>query len=203
MTELAHVTDYQDRGEAQIIHDLRKPKVIALLRSWLSEAQACEDAFWALYQGMFLSGAGGDALDRIGAIVGQPRENRTDETYRLWIRARIIVLRSSGRPEELIRAALIVLPTGSRLQYVEGEAPATYTLHVEPAIGGPDGVQVARMLRLARPAAVRGYFHWYGPQPALRFAPGAEAVQDSVNGYGSGRLSAISDGSVLTYTWSM
>lgn len=196
---LAHKTTHVADGLAKLIHRFRKPKIEASLASWLSEVQVLEDAAWLLYAETFLPVAVGDALDQIGRIVNQPRSGRTDDVYRLWIRARILILRSSGRAEQLIAAALLVLPTGTRIVWEEGLAPASFIMHAVGPIAGIEGNEMAKLVQLARAGGVRGQLHWYVSAP-FKFAPADAPVIPSPNGFGVGKLSAIGDGT-QDYTW--
>lgn len=197
---LAHNMQHVEQGLGKLIHRFRKPKIKALLGSWLSEVQALEDALWILYVETFLGVAEGDALDQLGRIVGQARAGRVDDVYRLWIRARILILRSSGRAEQLIAAARLVLTTITRVVWEEGLGPAQFLMHIEGAITGTEGNEFAKLLRIARAGGVRSELHWYTTPTPFRFAPGDSPVQPSPNGFDNGHFSAIGDGT-QNYTW--
>ena len=121
-------TKHVEQGQELPIYDLRQPLFLKVLASYLTEVQALENALWDLYIGTMLPNAKGDALDMIGALVGQAREGRTDASYILWIQSRITVLRSSGRPRDIYAAVLPLLPAGSTARLIEyGDASFTVT----------------------------------------------------------------------------
>lgn len=64
--------------------------------------QDAEAAIYTLFTGRQLATAVGAALDQYGAIVGQERGSLDDTSYRLRIRARLILNRSSGTIPEIL-----------------------------------------------------------------------------------------------------
>jgi len=64
----------------------------------------------------------GAQLDGLGDILGELRFGRDDETYRLWLRFRIFINTSQGRPEDLIEACRFITNegrAGGRVKYWE------------------------------------------------------------------------------------
>jgi hypothetical protein len=188
---LAHVPDHVAVGLDALIHDLRKPRIQALATSILLEVQELEDACWSVYVGTMIRDAVGDALDQLGALVTQPRENRSDDFYRLWILARALVLRSSGRPPELLRIARMLLPTDVRVQLLE-EYPAGMTVRLLGAVPHDAGRALAAMLRAAKASGVRLLVSWTGTLTPFRYAAaGGVAELGSDHGYGVGGYAAV------------
>ena len=70
---------------------------------WAERIQSLEDAAWSVLTERWVPDAIGQQLDELGEIVGEPRLDRGDETYRSAIRLRIILNRSGGEPESVIR----------------------------------------------------------------------------------------------------
>src|ERR1700759_2482433 len=148
---LAHNADHAGDGVKLVIYDVRKPRFLALQASFSKQVQALEDALWQLYLNSMLPGATGVLLDQLGGLVLQPRENRSDDVYRLWIRAKALVLRSSGRPEELLTIARLVLPNTVRAVMVM-QYPAALQIRLEGAL--ELGADVAALLLAAAGPAV-------------------------------------------------
>lgn len=66
-------------------------------------AQRLEDDLWGVYEGTTLGLAQGDALDRWGALVGEPRGSLLeDNDYRAVIEARAFANHCDGTPDMLI-----------------------------------------------------------------------------------------------------
>jgi len=89
-----------DRFTSQY-HDAKKLR--ALTGAFVDRFQGLEDAAQQLLRERFVDNAIGQQLDELGEIVGEPRLDRGDETYRSAIRLRIILNRSGGEPESVIR----------------------------------------------------------------------------------------------------
>jgi glycine/D-amino acid oxidase-like deaminating enzyme len=186
---LAHNTSHVADGLDTLVYDLRKPKLQALASSYLLEVQQLEDAFWDLYLRSMIANGFGAALDQLGALVTQPRENRSDDVYRVWILARALVLRSSGRPPELARIARMILPQSVRVVVVE-EYPAAFTLRLEGVLDASIGRALAALLQLAKANGVR-LLVTYQPGTPFRYAASGASEFGSINGYGAGGYAAL------------
>lgn len=191
MTE--HVTDHVSRGVARLIERYRLPMTSALLASWLHEVQVLEDALWQLATERSVLTAYGATLDLLGEIVGQPREGRDDDTYRVWIAARMLVQRSSGTTTDILAIARKLLPDNTIV--LREHYPAAFTLEV----GGTTslvGLQIAQLIRPAVAAGVRFAATWSnaGWPGVFTFAPADVPVPDSPMGFDAGRWVYASDG---------
>jgi hypothetical protein len=186
---LEHNTEHVAQGLSALIYDLRQPKLQALATSYLTEVQELEDALWSLYLGTMIGGAFGASLDEIGALVGQAREGRGDAVYRAWILARVIVLRSSGRPGDLTRIANAVLPATVKVVLVE-EYPAALTIRLEGVIDAALGAAVAQLLQLAKADGVRLIVTYQTTTPFRYPADGIDE-SSSLSGYGAGGYASI------------
>lgn len=78
-------------------------KLRALTGAFVDRFKGLEDAAQQLLRERWVDDAIGQQLDELGEIVGEPRLDRGDETYRSAIRLRIILNRSGGEPESVIR----------------------------------------------------------------------------------------------------
>jgi hypothetical protein len=182
-----YVADHSARGVALLTDRFRQPIISALLTSWLDEVQELEDVFADLLaRGIWVP------LDRVGRIVGQPREGRDDTTYLAWILARVLVNRSSGKTEQIIALAK-KLGLGVPVR-VEEQYPAAATVHFEQPIGAQNGVQIAKLMQLAKAVGVRVFVEWAAVAPVFRFAAGTAPELSSPHGFGVGKFAAISIG---------
>lgn len=186
---LAHNPNHVLDGLEALIYSLRKLKLQGLAQSYLEEIQELEDALYAQYIGTMIRDAQGVALDRLGALVTQPRENRTDAVYRNWILARALVLRSSGRGNELIAIARMVLPTDVRVQIVE-EYPAAMTIRLLGVVDNSVGAALAAMLQKARAMSVRLLTTWTTTATPFMYPASGVSELSSPNGYGAGGYAA-------------
>jgi len=94
-----HIADAKER----LIQQYKdKPNFLTLLESCIAQVQNLEDGIYAIFGLLSIENSIGEQLDRIGEIVGQKREGKDDEEYRLFIYARIGINISTGKIEELL-----------------------------------------------------------------------------------------------------
>jgi hypothetical protein len=196
MTDLTYDPDHVARGVARLIDRYRKPRTSALLASWLDEVQQAEDALWQLLVERWLSSAVGDQLDVLGRIVGEPRRGRDDDTYRLWISARNLVSRSSGKTTELL-AIVRTLVAPEVVIELEEYYPAAFVMRLHGTFTLDDGYQIAFMLRQAKAAGVLFQMTWPVDVETFRFAPADSPVLSSPFGFDAGAFAAVADGSFI------
>jgi hypothetical protein len=143
------------------------PNLTALARDVCGpQFQALEDAAQALLTLTSIDDSEGTQLDRLGVLLGQPRAGLDDATYRLALKARVKVNRSSGTVED-IYAFLSALAPGTRFQYVRGfpepaETPgqASFQVTALTPISRAQGEVGAELLQDAKMAGVRAYLAW-------------------------------------------
>jgi hypothetical protein len=186
------VTDHEDAGAGLLSEQFKQqPKIVALLKSWLEQVQLLEDDADTLRLQRMLEHAVGVNVDILGALVGQRRGSRSDELYKIWIAARALVNRSSGKTTQLIAIAAKLCDGPVWLEEFQ---PATFVMHSVDPIVGADGVEIARLLKLAKAGGVAMQFRWHDVLTSFRFSPTGASVYDSDWGFGAGRFAAVSDG---------
>jgi hypothetical protein len=185
------VATHETDGVARLTERMRKPKISALLASWLAEVQEVERASWDLLTKRSPATAEGVVLDILGKIVGQPRLSLTDDLYRIWISGRILVNGSSGRASQLLAIAgkLCGEPV-----WLEEQYPGWISLHARQPIPGDAGSEIAKLFRLAKAAGVGMQFRWSDTSRGFRFSTSGSSVMDSDRGFTLSRLSAVSEG---------
>jgi hypothetical protein len=162
VAELEQVTDHEEQAYGLFLDQYaEKPRLAALLASYTQEIQELEDAIWAVRLGRFLDNAEGAQLDVIGKLVGERRDGRADNVYRILITAKIRVNWSRGRPNDVIAVVRIVQGAENTHRYVS-VFPASFEIvfdndFVESDRGftAPELAQIiARLVRGARRAGV-------------------------------------------------
>lgn len=102
-------------------------------------------------------GAGGDLLDKLGKIVGQPRNGMDDPSYFIFITAKIRANKSDGKRETLIALTRLLVPGASI--YVKDFPPCSVYIapqapvFVDPYVAGA-------FLVAAKAAGVNIVFVW-------------------------------------------
>lgn len=150
-----------DRGASRLLSQFRdKARIVAYLRAVLGAGiQDLHDAIYQALTERWIDTALGAQLDRIGWLLDLPRAGWPDETYRLLLRAQVLVLRSNGRWGDLIKilVALYATATGIRVRDV-GMAAGTITSSEDWDAGNIGGALVFSLLERAKAAGTRLLF---------------------------------------------
>lgn len=108
-----------------------KAKLTGLLTALVQQTQYVEDAFYDLWLGRMVDTATGDALKRIGKIVGQVFAGEEEELYRRHVRARIAVNRSNGTIPDLIKVARLIIGDDATVEIrAKPYYPAAITIEI-------------------------------------------------------------------------
>lgn len=108
-----------------------KPNIETWISILVAPMQRLEDALYQLLTERGIDDAVGAQLDRLGKIVGQPRDGRTDETYRRFIRARISVNTSNGTIEDVLTVTRLVLDDDDITLTLGNSGPACLLFQLE------------------------------------------------------------------------
>lgn len=110
MSEIVHDTTHVAQGLAFLTGDNAQANTKNILSAWLAQIQALEDQIYLVYLSRILANAVGAQIDLLGALVGEPRNNRTDAAYKVGIRVRVIVNFSRGTPFDIVAIAVAGAP---------------------------------------------------------------------------------------------
>jgi hypothetical protein len=150
---LLHITDHQVRALARLISKYREAtNVRGVVSESTAETQAIEDELWEMFIET-IDSAENAQLDVFGRIVNQPREGRDDPTYRLWIKTRVLMNRSSGTGSQLL-AIFTALVSGTTFIHLEEQFPAALALKMgsTPSLLP---IEANRILQRCKAAGVR------------------------------------------------
>jgi hypothetical protein len=149
----------------QFASDATTPNVRNLVRAKANRWQDLENTLWAVINSTQLllppskGGPTGQALDQLGALVGEPRGAFNDTQFQLFIRVIIAARKSGGRAEDLMKVLQLALGLGAfgyneyNVGRVDVYAPNIVTdLYAAP---------LAQALTLARPPGVFCEFSYY------------------------------------------
>jgi len=143
-----------------------KERVAALITSYVEQIQDLEDALWGVLLGRQIDNAVGEQLDGLGSIVGEDRNGKTDDQYRIAIRTRILINASSGTAEDAI--GILKAATGSVVKIREFFPAAFIAELTTPVDTGFDAALVAVYLREGKAAGVLAHLVYY-PEDPFRF----------------------------------
>ena len=156
-----HIAD----GTAKVISQYRnKPRFLIRLACYLNQVQHIEDAIFAVRDAFNHDTASGFRLDLIGRKVVQARVGG-DDTYRIYIKARVRVNLSSGKASDVQAVAGLLLPSFTYDEWgttIQVFTPATIPLDALTVIHG--------LLQAAAPAGVPVFLLCPEGFPAFEFA---------------------------------
>lgn len=186
------VFKYPDHRRAALARrlgqDHAKPKLEALYGIQADRIQKLEDTLFEIHESAMSFESTGADLDRLGWVLGEARQGRTDFVYRRWLKGRAFVNRSAGRGDDLLFLLKLILGDEAQPSYTElppGTRDAEAYVHLEGVtLSGAEAEQVVAILNQAKPSGVRLYFTQAAPATAFRFdTPGL--------GFGQGLFSGL------------
>lgn len=142
-TMIAHAT------ERLLPQEFRRPRMVAILTSWVRQAGLASDALREIGEVVLDPDASiGVGLDRIGAILHLGRNGRTDAAYRVALRARGRAYRSQGRISDLREMLEIGVPAPI-VWHLDEYPPAALViwavgLSIDDLSGVVENVRIAR-----------------------------------------------------------
>jgi len=111
------IDNHAEQALSRLLYQYKnKPNIEKLIRALCGEVKRIEDAIYGVFIGRALMSAVGAQLDGLGRVLKLERGALSDEEYRIWLRGRILALRSSGTPDELIELVNTLVDCGSRFQ---------------------------------------------------------------------------------------
>lgn len=150
MSELQERTNVLEQGIGRFLEQYKdKTDINKLAAIYLDGVQELEAATWQVVIKRFLANATAVQLNDIGAIVGESRQARSDDDYRIWISVRIRLNRSFGRPQDVIDCVKLATDADFRFQEYAGGAFVVNFLE-QPA----NGNDIAAIVHLAKGAGI-------------------------------------------------
>lgn len=152
MSGLVEKTTHVDEALANLPEQFKgKANFTALLTAIVDEVQELEGVLLDVFEMSWLDNAADAQLDVIGVLVGEDRKNRDDDTYRLFIRVRILLNTCSGTPDQILAVFALLIGAANTLALSE-HFPAAFVLEVGGSTVTTSGL--LSVLRSAKPAGV-------------------------------------------------
>ena len=159
-----------------------KPRLRALLQSYLDELEELKVAREQVRVAFRLGDAFGAQLDILGKIVGAARQGFDDAAYEQLVRAYIRAQKSEGKPEDIYAVFRILLDPGD-LMVLDEYYPMSFVLRLASDAGLNLSVLKA-LLTIAKGQAVRASLVYGRKTRVFKTAPGATSVINTNIGLG-------------------
>ena len=171
-----------------------KPRLRALVQSYLDELDELAVAHEQLRVAFRLGDALGAQLDVLGRIVGAPRQGFDDSAYEQLIRAYIRAQKSEGKPEDIYAVFRILIAPGD-LIVLDEYYPMAIVLRIASDVALNLGV-LMKLLLMAKGQAVRVGLVYGRKTRVFKTAPGPSSVINTQIGLGD--ISNASKGGLLS-----
>jgi hypothetical protein len=184
MTELAPITNHDEIALNRLLSQFRgKARIEALLKAVAEGVQTLEDLVYDLISSTRFDNAVDAHLDAWGELVGEFREGMSDDDYRRFISARILVNKCEGTTDQIIEIFDIITGDSVVILYNLPGGP-NYELYTYRAPGDTLSsdlkAKIGRIMEDIRPAGVghlvvevpSGYFGFAEDPGALGFDVG-------------------------------
>lgn len=155
---VAHITTHVDDALERFITQYKgKPRLSALLSAWVKQVQSAEDVCYQLATLLLLDSAVGDQLDKLGLLVGEERQGRGDELFRVYVKARIRANRSLGTANDILAVMIAIGAVPDDPPFLEYLAAFTLFLASLESTNGEtlDPNAVVAIVRRAKPVGVQ------------------------------------------------
>lgn len=139
---MIYIDDHVQAAKDTITAKRRTLRVLAIVAAMTRPAQLIEDTILNLRGQLALESATGGWLDRLGRVVGERREGATDQVYRRFIAARLVINASEGSIEEILQIGRLLAERAEA--YYSSAYPAGYGLLILN-VAPPDTVTLARI----------------------------------------------------------
>lgn len=147
---------HRNEAAKRTIERWKDKAVFAAIRDVIAEeAQELENVLWNVYLSRFIDDAYGESLNILGRIVGEPRNEHDDPSYRVRIRARIRVNQSFGTPNDIL--AVLKLLDPSAFRYLNVGRMSYVIAMADPPSGFASATEMIDLMTEATKAGVLGY----------------------------------------------
>lgn len=187
--ERAARLDYQRNARNRIAEYLKdKPIYTALLNAFTSPAKEIESASFDFIERFWRSHARGDQLTKLGKLIGQMREGKTDYQLMRANVARVLINKSAGTVEEIyaIISAYADEGAGDHLRVVT-HPPKSFTIYMPGGVTSEEqAVDIARIIGQITDAGVDASFVYSKVSPSRTFTLDGGSGQNLDQGLLSG-----------------
>lgn len=137
MTAPEHILDHAARAFGRLGQEFQEmPDWRPLANVVAKQIQDLEDVFWDLLTKRWLDGEGAQ-LDQLGNLLSEPREGFADDQYLERLKAKILILRSSGSAPHILKIFKRLLPDNTiRFTQIGGAGFILDVGTIDPAFAG-------------------------------------------------------------------
>lgn len=181
---LTEKTTHAEESVARLLSQFKgKTKLEGVVSAQADQTQDEETTFFDLLNRLDIDISVGVQLDGIGEIVGEERKGKSDALYRIYLKARILVNKSSGTAPQINEIADLLIDDANNQTYRE-YYPAAWKIRVDDEF--PTDIDaVAELLADADAGGVRGFVEYteVDDDETFTFADADVAQTDGAKGF--------------------
>jgi hypothetical protein len=190
------VTNHVELGLNMLLEQFRdSTNLRGVLEALFDQIQDLEDAVQPIIDARNIDDATADRLDCIGQLVQVPRDGRSDDAYRIRIRAELAILNSDGTTEDLIAVlqALLALATPDDILVNEYFPKTIYIRPQNLVVSAADAAIINTAMNRAKPAGTELHLVYTdtasSDETLFRFSDVADTTETNVtHGFDAGVL---------------
>jgi hypothetical protein len=190
------VTNHVELGLNMLLEQFRdSTNLRGVLEALFDQIQDLEDAVQPIIDARNIDDATADRLDCIGQLVQVPRDGRSDDAYRIRIRAELALLNSDGTTEDLIAVlqALLALATPDDILVNEYFPKTIYIRPQNLVVSAADAAIINTAMNRAKPAGTELHLVYTdtasSDETLFRFSDVADTTETNVtHGFDAGVL---------------
>lgn len=181
---LTEKTTHAEESVARLLSQFKgKTKLEGMVSAQADQTQDEETTFFDLLDRLNIDISVGAQLDGIGEIIGEDRKGKSDALYRIYLKARVLVNKSSGTAPQINEIADILIADAYAQTYRE-YYPAAWKIIVDDEF--PTDIDaVAELLSETRAGGVHGFLEYteVDDDETFTFADADVAQTDAERGF--------------------
>jgi hypothetical protein len=169
--QIDYIDDWAARLRSRLYTQFRSATT---WQAWCDEVlgpqfQDLEDAGQTLLTLLDIDDSEGVQLDTIGRVIGQPRNGVNDETYRLYLSARVLANKSTGTVDDIFKVMRALFGEDETLPTYQGGWVKQFSIRIGAALTRSEALIATEFLGDSKEAGARGILEWRESAPALMF----------------------------------
>jgi hypothetical protein len=160
------------------------PYFEAVLASYAVQCQEIENVLVDVLVLSLLPNASGAQLDVLGRIVGEPRQGRTDDEYKIAINSRIRINKSNATIEDVLFVLVSAVDQSYELEEIGN---ACFNVRIPAPTTATDATQIAKVLQQSKGGGICANLLYSGvdEDQIFQFASGDSEEASSTQGLGN------------------
>lgn len=165
----AKITDMQGRLRALVYERYKHTNIVPLVDGIAARFQVLENSLFSLFALFSIDDSEGAQLDRLGRLVGYQRAGLDDATYRLYLKAEVLVNHSNGTPDQLLMIFIAMFTSATAPPVYTPGGNASFVIRTAPTLTAAQAGAALVVLGRSEGSGKRGLLMWQAADDADTF----------------------------------